>query len=87
MQLVIGLGAGLQLCNMNKSETTVQKGLEKIQRRLLTVLLLAQSLLGLHPPGLELAALLLQLGHPGLELYHLANHGAAFSKFAGRLLG
>ena len=54
--------------------------------RLLTALLLAQSLLGLHPLGLQPAALRLQLGHPGLELRHSADGGAPLGQLLGVLL-
>ena len=53
--------------------------------RLLTALLLAQSLLGLHLLGLPPAALRLELGHPGLELCHPTNGGAPIGQLLGGL--
>jgi len=64
-----------------------QKGLGKIQWRLLTALFLAQSLLGLCLFGFESTALPFQLGHPGLELRHSADRHAALGQLPGGLLG
>jgi len=50
------------------------------------VLLLAKSFLDLHLPGLQLAALRLQLGHPSLEIRHPADGGAPFGLLLGVLL-
>jgi len=65
----------------------MQKGLGQIKMRLLTTILLAQSLLGLHLLGLKSAALPLQLGHLGLELRHTADRDAALGQLLGGLLG
>ena len=50
------------------------------------MLLLVQSFLGLYLPGLQLAALRLQLGHPGLEIRHPTDGGAPFGFLLGGLL-
>jgi len=65
----------------------VRKGLGSTNIRILTTLLLAQSLLGLHLLGLKSAALPLQLGYLGLELRHTADRDAALGQLLGGLLG
>ena len=51
-----------------------------------TTLLLAQSILGVHLVGLQLAVPRLQLGHPGLEPRHPTDGGAPLGQLLGGLL-